>query len=106
VGKNNARDRENPHHIRRVIIVSTDLYNTRNLGYIVVPVLRWRPGREAPPTNSLLEIGEGGVSEPSVVWCTQIRAVAPWRMKLRLGVLSLRSVTELKDALRITFDLI
>jgi len=105
VGKNRRGDRDNPHHIRRAVIVSTDLYNEYELAFLVAPVLASTPRRDVP-TSLVLEPGDGGVEERSVVVCTQIRAVAPWRMIRKLGELSPAAMQSLRQTLRIAFDLI
>lgn len=106
VGKNTHRDRDNEHHIRLTVVVSTDLYNELGLAFLVAPILKSTRGREELPTNLALDAGEGGVAQPSAVICMQMRTVAPWRMIRRIGALSPTSLRALKDTLRITFDLL
>ena len=88
------------------MIVSTDLYNEHGLAFLVAPILPWTRPREELPTNIVLQDGEGGVPEQSVIFCTQIRTIAPWRLVRRVGELSIDRLRDLKYALRITFDLI
>ncbi len=104
-GKNNPRDRANPHHVRPIVVVTTDLYNEFGRAFLVAPVLSCTPMRERLPTNLILEVGDGGVTQRSVIFNTQMRAVAPWRMLRKTGMLSPAILHALKETLRITFDL-
>jgi mRNA-degrading endonuclease toxin of MazEF toxin-antitoxin module len=105
VGKNRPEDRNNPHHLRPVVIVTTDLYNEYDLAYLVAPILPWSQKRAELPTNLVLEPGVGGVSDRSVIFTTQIRTIATWRLVSKSGSLSGIDIDALKDTLRVTFDL-
>jgi mRNA-degrading endonuclease toxin of MazEF toxin-antitoxin module len=105
VGKNRPADRDNPHHLRPVVVVTTDLYNEYGLAFLVAPVLPWSRKREELPTNLVLEDGDAGLTERSVVFTTQIRTIAPWRLVRRIGSLPSALLEDLKQTLRITFDL-
>ncbi len=106
LGKNRPQDRDNPHHIRLVVVVSTDLYNEYELAYLVAPVLPWTDDRGLLPTNLTVQPGDGGIAGKAVVFTTQIRTIAPWRVVTKVGVLQPSTVQALKDTLRITFDLL
>jgi len=105
VGKNRPGDREKPHHIRLVAIVTTDLYNEYGLAYLVAPVLPWSDKRGNLPTNLVLDASDAGTLEKSIVFTTQMRPIAPWRLVRLAGKLPPAKLDALRETLRVTFDI-
>ncbi|MDY3242823.1 MAG: type II toxin-antitoxin system PemK/MazF family toxin [Candidatus Limiplasma sp.] len=89
---------------RPVLIVQNDRGNRRAPTVIAVPLTA--STRKPPlPTHVRLEAGEGGLRQPSIVLCEQLRTLEKTRLDRRLGRLSSKRMENVEEALRHSLDM-
>ncbi len=89
---------------RPVLIVQNDLGNRRAPTVIAVP-LTASPRKPPLPTHVRLEMGEGGLRQPSTVLCEQVRTLEKTRLDRRLGTLPPGRLEQVEEALRHSLDM-
>ncbi len=90
--------------IPAVLIVQNDRGNRRAPTVIAVPLTA--STRKPPlPTHVRLEAGEGGLRQPSIVLCEQLRTLEKTRLDRRLGRLSSKRMENVEEALRHSLDM-
>jgi mRNA interferase MazF len=77
-----------PGYVHPAVVVQSDIFNAGRIGTIVVCATTTNLKRATDPGNVLLDLGEGGLPEQSVVNVSQIIAVDRSRFLERIGVLS------------------
>jgi len=82
------------------VVVQDDVFNQSRITTVVVCALTSNLHRAGEPGNLLLEPGEGGLPERSVVVVSQISSVDKARLGERIGSLSAARVDEIIDGLR------
>ncbi len=96
IGPDQARgDYAQPH-----VVVQDDVFNRSRITTVVVCALTSNLHRVTEPGNVLLELGEGGLPEQSVVVVSQISSVDRTRLGERIGSLSSERVEQVIDGLR------
>ena len=89
---------------RPVLIVQNDRGNRRAPTVIAVPLTA--STRKPPlPTHVRLEAGEGGLRQPSIVLCEQLRTLEKTRLDRRLGRLPSKRMENVEEALRHSLDM-
>ena len=83
---------------RLALIVQNDLGNEHSDYTVVVALTSRMPSRENPFTVTLKE-GEGGLSKPGAIHCSQIRTIDQSRLISRIGTLSDERMREVAEAL-------
>ncbi|MEO0606210.1 MAG: type II toxin-antitoxin system PemK/MazF family toxin [Myxococcota bacterium] len=82
------------------VVVSEDLFNDSRIPTVVVCGLTTRLSRTSEPGSVLLEEGEGGLSQRSVVLASQICTVDKADLGARIGMLDPVRVEAILAALR------
>lgn len=82
------------------VVVQDDVFNRSRIATVVVCALTSRLSRAQEPGNVLLEPGEGGLPQQSVVVVSQIESVERTRLGERIGALSPSRVAEILRGLR------
>jgi mRNA interferase MazF len=82
------------------VIVQDDVFNRSRIPTVVVCALSSNLQRAHEPGNVLLEIGEGGLPERSVVVVSRIDTVEKCRLGEKIGALSSVRVEQVLDGLR------
>lgn len=89
---------------RPVLIVQNDRGNRRAPTVIAVPLTA--STRKPPlPAHVRLKAGEGGLRQPSIVLCEQVRTLEKTRLDRRLGRLSPERLKNVEEALRYSLDM-
>ena len=89
---------------RPVLIVQNDLGNRRAPTVIAVP-LTASPRKPPLLTPVRLEMGEGGLRQPSTVLCEQVRTLEKTWLDRRLGTLPPGRLEQVEEALRHSLDM-
>lgn len=82
------------------VVVQDDVFNRSRIATVVVCALTTNLGRITEPGNVMLEPGEGGLPEQSVVVVSQILSVDKGRLGERIGVLSPERVEQVLAGMR------
>jgi mRNA interferase MazF len=82
------------------VVVQDDVFNHSRIATVVVCALTTNLHRASEPGNVLLDPGEGGLPEQSVVVVSQISSVEKDRLGARIGALSAARVDQILDGLR------
>ena len=89
---------------RPVAIIQNDMGNLHSPTVIAVP-LTASPRKPPLPTHVRLEMGEGGLRQPSTVLCEQVRTLEKTRLRRRLGALAPESMRRVERALGVSLDM-
>ena len=90
---------------RPIIIVSRDAINLSSPVVIVVPCTTYRKNKRLYPTQVLIQVPDGGLSQDSVAMADQIRVLSKTRLLNMRGIVSNEVMTQLEKALLIAMDL-
>lgn len=90
--------------IRPVLVVQADRANPFSPHTIVVPFTT-RIRSKLLPSHVVVPAGEGGLTQPSVALCEQIRVVDSSRLIARIGNIGSARMQEIAVALRAILDL-
>jgi mRNA interferase MazF len=90
--------------IRPVIIIQRDTLDRFTTTVVVVP-LTSNLRRAKIPGTIVIPLGEGGLTQESVVLCYQIVVIDRQRLMRKLGTLSPNYLFMLKEALKYTLEL-
>lgn len=90
--------------IRPVLIVQNDVGN-RHSPTVIAAAITSRIEKNKLPTHIELNASECGLSKDSVVLLEQIRTIDKKRLKERMGELDTPSMTQVNNALSISFGL-
>jgi mRNA interferase MazF len=82
------------------LVVQDDVFNQSRITTVVVCALTSNLQRAHEPGNVLLEVGEGGLPQQSVVVVSQIDSVEKGRLGDKIGALSSARVEQVLDGLR------
>jgi len=82
------------------VVVQDDVFNHSRVATVIVCALTSNLHRASEPGNVLLEQGEGGLPQQSVVIVSQIDAVDKARLGARIGTLTTARVEQVIDGLR------
>ena len=82
------------------MVVQDDVFNRSRIATVVVCALTSNLHRASEPGNVLLEPGEGGLPEQSVVVVSQVSSVEKARLGERIGTLSAARVEQILAGLR------
>lgn len=82
------------------VVVQEDVFNRSRITTVIVCALTTRLAKASEPGNVLLEVGEGGLPQQSVVVVSQIASVEKARLGARIGALSQARVDQIVDGLR------
>lgn len=87
---------------RACVVISSNLFNTYSETFAVVPVTHYDAKKEEFPFCVVLEKGEGGIKEKSIVNCSQIRTVDERRITKKgvLGNIDSRKMEEIEYAIK------
>jgi len=89
---------------RPAVVISSDFYN-QNEPDIIIAAITSQIQRHLGPLDYLLQDWrEAGLLKPSVVKAV-LATIEPRQVRFRLGCLTLRDFTEVKNRLRLVFDL-
>lgn len=88
-------DHSHPH-----VVVQDDVFNQSRITTVIVCALTSNLNRATEPGNVLLDVGEGGLPEHSVVIVSQISSVEKTRLGERIGAVSAKRVDQILDGLR------
>jgi mRNA interferase MazF len=91
---------------RPVVIVSRDAINTYSPVVLAVPCTTYRENRRVYPTQVLVAVPEGGLSNDSIFMADQVRVLAKDRLLRFRGRLNSSSIEQLNQALIIALDLL
>ena len=90
---------------RACVVIQNDIGN-KNAPTTIVAVITGAENIKRPyPVNVLIPHGEGGLTKPSVVLCSQIRTVDEMRFGKIYGRLSAATMKQIDAALRISLQL-
>lgn len=90
-------------NIRPVLIVSNDQFNAGPAGLVtVVPITGTFRGI---PLHIRIDPPEGGLTKPSVILCDQVRTISVKRLQKDLGMVTLATMAEVEDRIRILLSL-
>lgn len=87
--------------VRPVLVVQNNIGN-RFSPTVVVVALTSRLTKAQIPTHVEISGGEFGLSANSIILCEQIRTIDKRRLKLKLGMLNSRSLSEVDRAIKIS----
>jgi mRNA interferase MazF len=82
------------------VVVQDDVFNRSRIRTVIVCALTTNLGKATEPGNVLLEVGEGGLPQQSVVVVSQIDSVEKTRLGERIGALSQERVEQILAGLR------
>lgn len=82
------------------VVVQDDVFNRSRVSTVIVCALTSNLHRATEPGNVLLDPGEGGLPQQSVVVVSQIDAVEKNRLGARIGALSDARVEQILEGLR------
>ena len=91
--------------IRPVVIVSRNAINQYSSVIVVAPLTTAANVKKPYPNNVLIAKGEAGLNADSVLLGGQVRAIAKSRLLRKRGELSVQTMQQVDQALRITLDL-
>jgi mRNA interferase MazF len=91
-------DRAGPAHPH--VVVQDDVFNRSRIATVIVCALTTNLGKATEPGNVLLDVGEGGLPQRSVVVVSQIDSVEKVRLGERIGALSQERVEQILAGLR------
>jgi mRNA interferase MazF len=89
-----------PRHPHPHVVVQDDVFNHSRITTVVVCALTTNLHRASEPGNVLLDPGEGGLPERSVVIVSQIASIERARLGERIGALSSERVDQIVSGLR------
>lgn len=89
-----------PGHPHPHVVVQEDVFNHSRIHTVIVCALTSNLQRASEPGNVLLEVGEGGLTQQSVVVVSQIASVDKARLGARIGALSAERVEQVLTGLR------
>jgi mRNA interferase MazF len=91
---------------RPVIVVSDESFNSVMPVVTILPITSLKEGRRVYPNEVLLNRGQAGVMQDSIILAHQIRTIAKERLSNKIGLLGDAGTREkVKDALRIHLNL-
>ena len=90
--------------MRPALILQTDRANLTSPHTIVAPFTS-RIRRSILPSHVRVPVGEGGLTQDSVLMCEQIRVIDQQRLIRKLGVLQVDRMNEVAEALRNVLEL-
>ncbi|HOE17415.1 MAG TPA: type II toxin-antitoxin system PemK/MazF family toxin [Syntrophorhabdaceae bacterium] len=91
---------------RPVIVVSDEIFNSVMPVVTVLPVTSLKEGRKVYPNEVLLNRGQAGVAQDSIILAHQVRTIAKERLSNKVGSLSDAGTREkVKGALKIHLNL-
>jgi len=82
------------------VVVQDDVFNHSRIDTVVVCALTTNLHRCSEPGNVMLDPGEGGLPQSSVVVVSQLESVAKARLGARIGRLSAARVDQIVDGIR------
>lgn len=82
------------------VVVQDDVFNRSRITTVIVCALTTNLGKATEPGNILLDLGEGGLPQQSVVVVSQIDCVERARLGERIGALSQERVEQILAGLR------
>ena len=82
------------------VVVQDDVFNRSRITTVIVCALTTNLHRASEPGNVLLDDGEGGLPQPSVVVVSQISSVEKTRLGPRIGSLSAARIDQIVAGLR------
>jgi mRNA interferase MazF len=88
---------------RPALVVSTDGFNTSAAELVVVLPLTTK--QKGIPWHVAINPPEGGVKRASFAKCEDVRSIAKERFDRRLGKVSMKTLNDVKQRLRILFEL-
>ena len=89
-----------PRYAHPHVVVQDDVLNHSRIHTVVVCALTSNLHRATEPGNVLLELGEGGLPDQSVVVVSQIASIDKARLGPRIGALSAARVDQILAGLR------
>ncbi len=89
-----------PGYVHPAVVVQSDIFNASRIGTVVVCATTTNLRRATDPGNVLLDFGEGGLQDHSVVNVSQIIAVDRSRFMERIGALSQDRVRQILGGIR------
>jgi mRNA interferase MazF len=89
-----------PSYAHPHVVVQDDVFNHSRVTTVIVCALTTNLHRATEPGNVLLEIGEGGLPQQSVVVVSQVSAVDKARLGERIGALTAERVEQILAGLR------
>jgi mRNA interferase MazF len=93
-------DPQGPAYAHPHVVVQDDLFNHARITTVVVCALTSNLHRASEPGNVLLDPGEGGLPQQSVVVVSQIDSVPKARLGRHIGTLSAARVDQILAGLR------
>ena len=90
-----------PGYHRSYVVVQNNLFNQSRLHTVVMCALTSNLQRAKSPGNVLLEAGEGGLPQPSVVNITQVFTVDKSALENYYGSLNSKRVVQIIDGIQL-----
>lgn len=91
--------------VRPVVIVSRDAINKNSPIIVIAPLTKAINVKRSYPNNVTISTNEAGLSFESVLLGGQVRAISKSRLLSKRGSLTLDTLKQVDNALRITLDL-
>jgi len=89
--------------IRPCLVVSTDPFNHGPAELVLVAPITTRERRN--PLHVPVEAAEAGLRERGFIKCEDLRSISRGRLRQRIGRVSVSTLTEVEDRLRILLEL-
>lgn len=89
---------------RPVVIIQNDVGNLHS-PTVIVAMVSTCLHKAKYPTHVVIEKGETGLVEPSVILCEQVRTIDKSRLTERIGKVGNGKIGELNEAIRISLGL-
>lgn len=89
---------------RPVIVIQNNVGNLHS-PTVIVALISTCLYKAKYPTHVVIERGQAGLNEPSVILCEQIRTVDKSRLTDKMGCLDVDDMKKLDKALKISLDL-
>lgn len=86
-----------PGYRRPYVVIQNDVFNKSRIHTALVCAVTSNLKRAEAPGNVLLEIGEGGLQQHSVVLVSQVFTVDKRQLEYYIGSLSLRRIRQVLD---------
>ena len=90
---------------RPVIIVSRDVINAYSPVVLAIPCTTHQSGKKIYPTQVLIQMPEGGLTNDSIAIADQVRVLSKKRLLCLRGIVKSETITKLNQALLIALDL-
>jgi mRNA interferase MazF len=93
-----------PAYRRPFVVIQNDVFNQSRIHTVILCAITTNMKRAEAPGNILLEVGEGGLQQQSVVLVSQVFTVDKSQVEEYIGSLSQRRVHQILDGILLVLE--